>query len=691
MTNKKYEDLQKNKENGFQKAMTTDQGLRINDDHHSLTGGSHGPTLMEDFILREKITHFDHERIPERVVHARGSAAHGIFKLHTSLSEYTSSRIFTDIGKTVPVFVRFSTVVGSRGSTDLARDVRGFAVKFYTEEGIFDLVGNNIPVFFIQDAMKFPDLVHAIKPEQDQEIPQASSAHDTFWDFISLMPESMHMIIWLMSDRSLPRSYRMMEGFAVHTFRLFKGTKSTFVKFHWKPKLGSHSILWDEAQKISGKDPDFHRRDLWEAIEEGHYPQWELGVQLISETDAERFNLLDPTKLIPEEEIPVTRIGTLTLDRNPDNFFAETEQVAFHPGHIPPGMDFTNDPLLQGRLFSYTDTQLSRLGGPNFHEIPINRSTNTIHNNHREGSMRMQINQGKTAYSPNSMGAGCPHLSRMHEGAFHSYPEELKHEKSRGKDKKFLDHFTQARLFYLSQSKSEQLHITKAFVYELSKCTILKIQERMISNLLRVDQGLAEEVASRLGVIPIPTEVENAAVPADGDPAEYVPINANDHSTISSALSIQKNTVMGIQSRCVAILVATGVSEKRVNAVKKVLVQEGAKCKLVGPHLGSLITEEGGKLQVDLAFCTTAGVLHDAFYFPGGKIEIKELLGIPEAKEFIRDQFYHCKFIGADPELASIFTLLELKLDEGIYTDGNIEAFAKALGKHRYWPREEAN
>ena len=408
-TNDKIQALESARENAAEQFLTTDQGLRINDDQNSLKAGARGPSLLEDFILREKITHFDHERIPERVVHARGAAAHGHFQVYRSLARYTRAGFLTDPSVKTPVFVRFSTVAGSRGSSDLARDVRGFAVKFFTSEGNFDLVGNNIPVFFIQDAVKFPDLIHAVKPEPHNEIPQAASAHDTFWDFISLMPESMHMIMWVMSDRAIPRSFRMMEGFGVHTFRLVNERgESRFVKFHWKPLLGVHSILWDEAQKISGKDPDFHRRDLWEAIETGAYPEWELGLQIIEEADehAYPFDLLDPTKIVPEELVPVQRVGRLTLDRNPDNFFAETEQVAFHPGHLVPGIDFTNDPLLQGRLFSYTDTQLIRLGGPNFHEIPINRPTAPLHNNQRDGFMRHMINTGRASYQPNTVGGG---------------------------------------------------------------------------------------------------------------------------------------------------------------------------------------------------------------------------------------------------------------------------------------------
>src|SRR6476660_3464295 len=425
----KQDALERFREDPEGQLLTTDQGLRGNDDQNSLKAGPRGPSLLEDFILREKITHFDHERIPERVVHARGAAAHGYFQVERSLSRYTRAAFLQDPSKRTPVFVRFSTVAGSRGSSDLARDVRGFAVKFYTDEGNFDLVGNNIPVFFIQDAIKFPDLIHAVKPEPHNEIPQAASAHDTFWDFISLAPESMHMIMWAMSDRAIPRSLRMMEGFGIHTFRLIneKG-KSRFVKFHWKPLLGFHSVVWDEALKISGKDPDFHRRDLWNAIEAGAFPEWEFGIQVVAEEDEFKFgfDLLDPTKLIPEELVPVKKIGKLTLNRNPDNFFAETEQSAFHVGHVVPGIDFTNDPLLQGRLFSYTDTQLIRLGGPNFHEIPINRPVVPVHNNQRDGFMRQQINKGKTAHSPNTMSGGCPMQAQANVGGFVSYAEEMK-------------------------------------------------------------------------------------------------------------------------------------------------------------------------------------------------------------------------------------------------------------------------
>src|ERR1700744_147781 len=516
----KSADLQRNTESGDGQFMTTDHGLPISDDQNSLKAGDRGPTLLEDFILREKITHFDHERIPERVVHARGSGAHGVFKLYKPLAEYTKAGFLNDTETETPVFVRFSTVAGSRGSTDLARDVRGFAVKFYTQAGNFDLVGNNMPVFFIQDAIKFPDLIHAVKPEPHNEIPQAASAHDTFWDFISLMPESAHMIMWVMSDRAIPRSLRMMEGFGVHTFRFVNDkNQAFFVKFHWKPLLGVHSVAWDEAQQISGKDPDFHRRDLWDAIEAGAFPEWEFGVQIIPEADEHKFDfdLLDPTKLIPEELVPVQRVGTLTLNRNPDNFFAETEQVAFHPGHLVPGIDFSNDPLLQGRLFSYTDTQLSRLGSPNFHEIPINRSINTVHNNQRDGHMRQQINKDKTSYSPNSIGGGCPFQARAAEGGFTSYMERIDSKKIRGRSKSFFDHFSQAALFFHRQSVVEQNHIINALRFELGNVTIPAIRERMVGILSMVDKALAQSVANGLGIA-LPKKPEqpiNHSIPAD--------------------------------------------------------------------------------------------------------------------------------------------------------------------------------
>ncbi|MEO8136970.1 MAG: catalase, partial [Betaproteobacteria bacterium] len=502
---------------GDAQVLTTNQGVQIADNQNSLKAGLRGPTLLEDFILREKITHFDHERIPERIVHARGSAAHGIFEAYESLTSITRAAPFAEAGKVTPVFVRFSTVAGERGSVDTARDVRGFAVKFYTGEGNWDLVGNNIPVFFIQDAMKFPDLVHALKPEPHHGMPQAASAHDTFWDFVSLMPESTHMLMWVMSDRAIPRSYRMMQGFGVHSYRLVNERgQSQFVKFHWKPLLGTHSLVWDEAAKIQGADVDFHRRDLWEAIEAGEYPQWELGFQLFSEKDAERFSfdILDATKIVPEELVPVRPVGRMTLNRNPDNFFAETEQVAFCTAHVVPGIDFSNDPLLAGRIHSYVDTQITRLGGPNFHEIPINAPLAPVANNQRDGLHRKAIHRGRVAYEPNSLAGGCPFQAGS--SGFVSFPQPMEEDKVRGKPDKFADHYTQATLFWQSQTEWEKAHIASAFRFELSKLTVPAIRERMVAGLANVAPELAAAVAQGLGIgvpPPLPKALANPAKP----------------------------------------------------------------------------------------------------------------------------------------------------------------------------------
>ncbi|HMI80034.1 MAG TPA: catalase, partial [Ferruginibacter sp.] len=568
--------------------LTTNQGLKINDNQNSLKDGERGATLLEDFILREKITHFDHERIPERIVHARGSGAHGVFKLSKSLEKYTRAKFLTDTSLEIPVFARFSTVAGGAGSTDLARDVRGFAVKFYTPEGNYDLVGNNIPVFFIQDAMKFPDLVHAVKPEPDNFMPQAASAHDTFWDFISLMPESMHMIMWAMSDRAIPRSLRMIEGFGVHTFKLVnKQGKSHFVKFHWKPLLGVHSVCWDEATKISGKDPDFHRRDLWEAIENGAFPEWEFGVQIIPEEDEHKFefDLLDPTKLVPEELVPVQVIGKMTLNRNPDNFFAETEQVAFHPGHLVPGIDFTNDPLLQGRLFSYTDTQLSRLGSPNFHEIPINRPVNGIHNNQRDGHMRQQIVKGKVSYEPNTIAGGCPYQAMMKDGGFASHNERIDGSKIRTRSISFVDHYSQAKLFFNSQSEPEKKHLTNALIFELSKVTIPAIRERVVGLLSFINAGLTKQVGDKLGIKPVKPKQPNQSVPADENPNDYQSTEKEMRIKSSAALSMADTVKNTIKSRKVAFLIANGVDAASVKNTKAGLEKQGAMVELVADSM----------------------------------------------------------------------------------------------------------
>src|SRR5690349_138266 len=650
--NQKLNDLAGNLEESAGEFLTTNQGVRINDNQNSLKAGDRGPTLLEDFILREKITHFDHERIPERVVHARGSAAHGYFQVYESMAEYTKAGFLQDPSVETPVFVRFSTVAGSRGSTDLARDVRGFAVKFYTQQGNFDLVGNNMPVFFIQDAIKFPDLVHAVKPEPHNEIPQAATAHDTFWDFISLFPESMHMIMWVMSDRAIPRSLRMMEGFGVHTFRFINARgKARFVKFHWKPLLGLHAVVWDEAQKISGKDSDFHRRDLWEAIEMGNFPEWELGVQIVEEKDEFKFDfdLLDPTKLIPEEIVPVRRIGKMTLNRNPENFFAETEQVAFHVGNIVPGIDFTNDPLMQGRLFSYLDTQLTRLGGPNFHEIPINRPVAPVHNNQRDGFMRQTINRGQTSYDPNTLRGGCPFQAGMDMSGFTSYAERVDAQKIRERSPSFFDHFSQATMFFNSQSEVEQNHIVKALRFELGKVETPPIRERMLALLAQVDKTLAKKVADGLGLT-VPAKLDlpmNMSVPADGDPKKFQPKRTKVDMGVSPALSMVNNLGDAVKTRKVAFLVGDGFDELSLMEMKQALLTAGAQAMTVAPHLGVLTGQEGEVVKADFSLLTASSVLFDAVYVPGGEASIQSLMQENESTNFVLEAYRHCKTIGA--------------------------------------------
>jgi catalase len=702
--NLKRIDLQKNIEDNAGEFLTTNQGVRISDNQNSLKGGSRGPTLMEDFIFREKITHFDHERIPERVVHARGSGAHGFFQVYEPMTEYTRADFLQDPSVQTPLFVRFSTVAGSRGSSDLARDVRGFAVKFYTREGNYDLVGNNIPVFFIQDAMKFPDLVHAVKPEPHNEIPQAASAHDTFWDFISLMPESMHMIMWVMSDRAIPRSLRMMEGFGVHTFRFVNERgKARFVKFHWKPLLGLHSLLWDEAQKISGKDPDFHRRDLWESIESGDFPEWELGIQIVEERDEFKyqFDLLDPTKIIPEELVPVQRIGKMTLNRNPENFFAETEQVAFHTANIVPGIDFTNDPLLQGRLFSYLDTQLIRLGGPNFHEIPINRPVAPLHNNQRDGYMRQTINRGQSAHEPNNTRGGCPFQAGMDMSGFTSFAEKIDARKIRERHPSFLDHFSQATLFFNSQSETEKNHIIRALRFELGKVETLPIRERMLGLLAHVDRGLAESVAQGLGLA-IPRTLEqplNMSVPADADPKKLQPKKLIDGVKDSAALRQIDNPNFPadtIKTRKIAVLLADGFDDQAVEDFNQALLTAGAVPKTVAPRLGVVTGKNGRELKVDFSFLTGASVLFDAVFVAPGDASSEALAVEPDAVEFVQEAFKHCKTIGASGTGAEFLRVaLADKMsdsDKGLITgdDGEIaDAFIAAVSRHRHWEREQ--
>jgi catalase len=674
------------------RALTTNQGVFIADNQNSLKAGRRGPALLEDFILREKITHFDHERIPERIVHARGSAAHGYFECYEPLTDITRASLFASKGKRTPVFVRFSTVAGERGSTDTARDVRGFAVKFYTDEGNWDLVGNNIPVFFIQDAMKFPDLVHAVKPEPHHAMPQAASAHDTFWDFVSLMPESTHMLLWIMSDRAIPRSYRMMQGFGVHTFRFVNERgRSTLVKFHWTPRAGTHALAWDEAVKISGADPDFHRRDLWEAIEAGAYPEYELGVQLFSDTDAERFSfdVLDATKIVPEELVPVRPIGRLVLNRNPDNFFAETEQVAFCAAHIVPGLDFTNDPLLAGRIHSYVDTQISRLGGPNFHEIPINSPVAQVHNNQRDGMHRQAIARGRVAYEPNSLGGGCPYQAGTM--GFMSFPEPVEEDKVRAKPEKFAEHYNQATLFWNSQSEVERAHIVRAFRFELTKVQTVAVRRRMVASLRNVAEELAERVAKGLGLDELPEPLPRAL--------KRVPRPETDSSSALSMLV--RPGEASIATRRIALLVANGIDSAGVLDAHRRLAEEGAVPRFVGPTLGRVQCSDGETIEVEISLEAGPSVLYDAVVLPDGKEGVDALQVVGHAMEFVKDQYRHCKPIlalGASSallEAAGAFpTLPDGSTDEGILCFESqalgdaLEAFIAALIRHRNWDRE---
>ena len=664
------------------RALTTNQGVLVGDNQNSLKAGLRGPTLLEDFILREKITHFDHERIPERIVHARGSAAHGFFENYAPQTAITRAAPFAEAGKVTPVFVRFSTVAGERGSVDTARDVRGFAVKFYTDEGNWDLVGNNIPVFFIQDAMKFPDLVHAVKPEPHHGMPQAGSAHDTFWDFVSLMPESTHMLMWAMSDRAIPRSYRMMQGFGVHSYRLVnEAGESVFVKFHWTPKQGTHSLVWDEAVKIAGADADFHRRDLWEAIEAGEYPEWELGFQLFTEEQAEEFSfdILDATKLIPEELIPVQPIGRMVLNRNPDNFFAETEQVAFCTAHVVPGIDFSNDPLLAGRIHSYVDTQISRLGGPNFHEIPINAPVAPVHNNQRDGMHRQAIARGRVAYEPNSLGGGCPFQAGSK--GFVSFPQPVQEDKLRGKPEKFADHYTQATLFYNSQTAWEKAHIAASFRFELSKLTVPAIRERMIASLRNVDEDLAAQVAEGLG-IDLP------------DPLPRVGPAVKPEIRKSPALSL---TALpgegGVRTRHIAILVANGVDGASLNALHTALTDAGAVPRFVGPRLGSFTSINSDPIETDASMENSPSVLFDAMVVPDGDEAVAALAKDMHTTEFISNQYRHCKTIlalgaGGSLLVKAGIDLASQKTDRGLLLmpsgQDAAKRFIAAVAMHRH-------
>jgi catalase len=691
--------------------LTTEEGVRVESTDDSLKLGDRGPTLLEDFQLREKITHFDHERIPERVVHARGSAAHGYFQVYESLAHLTRAKVFHDPSVKTPVFVRFSTVVGSKGSMDTARDVRGFATKFYTQEGIWDLVGNNIPVFFIQDGIKFPDLVHAVKPEPDREIPQAASAHDTFWDFASLMPEITHMLMWVLSDRGIPRSFRMMEGFGVHTFRLVndKG-ESRFVKFHWKPLLGVHSLVWDEAQKIGGKDPDYHRRDLWEAIEMGAFPEYELGLQIIDPADehAFDFDLLDATKIVPEELVPVRRVGKLTLNRNPDNFFAETEQVAFCTANVVPGIDFTDDPLLQVRNFSYLDTQLTRLGGPNFTQIPINRSVAPVHNNNKDGFHQHRIPQGRVMYTPNSLGGGCPVTTPGRLGGYVHFPEHLAGKKIRARSPSFSDHYTQATLFWNSMSPPEKEHLVAAARFELGKVENEDVKKRMIEGFAKVDVDFARAVAEGIGV-PMPSAVGGVVRQAAQAVAHAV--SGKRSVDRSPALSMESTVKNSIKTRKVAILAAEGYNGAELAAVRAALEAGGAVPHIVSTRLGTVKSLEGGEVKADATFATVSSVLYDAIYVPGGRTSVDALSGLGEAIHFVNEAFKHGKPIGASSEGVDLLATSSLGTvgltlagpsgkpvsDEGVVTVRGAtdprdftRDFVHAITQHRFFGRSTA-
>jgi catalase len=669
--------------------MSGNQGVRISDDQNSLKAGLRGPTLMEDFHLREKITHFDHERIPERVVHARGAAAHGVFQVYEDLSDLTMAGLLTDPSRQTPVFVRFSTVAGSRGSTDCARDVRGFAVKFYTDEGVWDLVGNNMPVFFIQDAIKFPDLIHAVKPEPNNEIPQAASAHDTFWDFVSLTPESAHMLMWVMSDRALPRSFAMMEGFGVHTFRLINTAgEARFVKFHWKPIKGVKSLVWDEAQKISGKDPDFHRRDLFEAIERGDYPEWELGLQIVEEEDEFKFDfdLLDPTKIIPEELVPVRRVGKLTLNRNPDNFFAETEQVAFHTGHVVPGIDFTNDPLLQGRLFSYIDTQLRRVG-PNFAELPINRPLNPVYNNQRDAMGRTVINRGRVSYFPNRLGGDCPMHSPQAVDAFVSYAEKVNGAKIRARSESFSDHFSQATQFWNSMSDWEQQHIAEAFAFELNQVESGEVRHHVMNELLvNIAEPLAAAVSAQTGIEIAP--VGTPENPTPSAPTRSGPLRPKAKELSSPALSQDKpgDTIKG---RKIAILGDDGVDAKQLKAVSGALMAQQAVVELIAARAGMIEDSDGHPQKVNRAAPNAPSVIYDAVIVLGGS-SAAALAKSGLAIHFLNEAYRHGKPIAAIGDGSLVLeacSLAEAKVRDGVIIgrDANaIDDFVAALLQHRF-------
>ena len=663
-----------------QARITTNHGTPVGDNQNSLKAGSRGPSLLEDFILREKIQHFDHERIPERIVHARGSGAHGYFQLKKSLAKHSRAKILTQVGEKTEVFVRFSTVAGGAGSVDTPRDVRGFAVKFYTKEGNWDLVGNNIPVFFIQDAIKFPDLIHAVKMEADRGYPQAASAHDTFWDFVGLMPESTHMIMWAMSDRTIPRSLRMIEGFGVNTFRLLNDKdEATFVKFHWRPKLGLQSTCWDEAVKLAGADPDYHRRDLFEAIERGDFPEWDFGVQLLTqeEADALPFDILDATKVIPEELFPLQIIGTMVLDRNPANFFAETEQAAFLPTNMPPGIDVSEDPLLQGRLFSYQDTQLSRLGTVNFQQIPINQPKGCpFQNFQRDGQMQTLVFEGRANYEPNSLAEAGEEGGPREDpkGGFRTFAQPVEQAKVRLRADSFADHYSHARLFFQSLTNFEPAHLASALVFELSKVSLEHVRNRVLSNLMNVDEALAERVAVGLNA-DLPAKAHAAAEPEDMKP--------------SPALRVIGKYPPTLKGRAVGILVTDGADGTVVAAVRKAAEADGATVKIIAPKIGGVILKSGKRLLADGQLAGTPSILFDAVAIVASDAGCKLLLNEGAAIDFAKDAFGHLKAIGFTPEAKPLLDKAGVETDAGIVDVANNAGRFVEPARTRQWGREK--
>ncbi len=681
-TTQKTEQLDSVRDDATNEALTTNQGVKIADNENSLRAGIRGSTLLEDFILREKITHFDHERIPERIVHARGVGAHGYFQAYEGNERLTKAGFLTDPSIQTPIFVRFSTVQGPRGSADTVRDIRGFAIKFYTQEGNFDLVGNNAPVFFVQDGIKFPDFVHAVKPEPDTEMPTGATAHDTFWDFVSLVPESAHAVIWAMSDRAIPRNLRSIQGFGVHTFRLINAQgKSHFVKFHWTPKQGLSALVWDEAQKLAGKDPDFHRRDLYEAIENGVYPEWELGVQIVEEEDEMNFDfdLLDPTKIIPEELVPVTPIGRFVLNRNVDNFFAETEQVAFCPGHIVPGIDFTNDPLLQARLFSYTDTQLSRLGGPNFHQIPINKPVCPFHNNQRDGIHQHTIHKGQASYQPNSIDNDWPAETppAASNGGFESYPEQISGHKLRQRSETFSDHFSQPRLYYKSLAPHEQKHVVDAYTFELSKVQRKHIRERQVQQILaNIDLDLARQVGANLGI-----EVPDLTLDYKKTAVEK-----------SAKLSFLAFPPEDIQGRKVAVLIHNLVKSDTLEAIKNWAIKEGAVVHLLAPSLAPVKDHKDNIIVADGMQMAEPSIAYDAVIIPDGD-NLNAVMQDGVARHYVLEAYKHLKPIAFLGNKSDLLEPLDLVADEGTLVEDEFqpiaEKFKKLIMAHRVWSREE--